>query len=206
MSLSRRSLPTSMVASRCSGRRTPSNKRCRRTKSSDHASCIRKSSASLTLPRSLVVRRLLRSTYVIALFPCWAVAQQFALQCPVEATTGLIEDPASWADQCFAAANGRLPAPAQGETAMAMRDINLDGSPEHLEVRGTGQAAKQIYVFSPTEDGYEYLGRLDAHPSFTVQLDADGVPTIEYQHRFGADDVQLKRIQYVRFRFVEVDG
>jgi len=61
-------------------------------------------------------------------------------------------------------------------------------------------------VFRHAESGFEYLGSLNAHPSFVVTLDSEGVPTIEYLHRFGADDVQLKRIQYVDGRFLEVSG
>jgi hypothetical protein len=103
------------------------------------------------------------------------------------------------------AANGRLPEAGNiSESDFDYRDIDLDGAPERLEIRGTGNASKQIYVFRQTEGGFEYLGRLDAHPSFVVSLDARGVPTIEYQHRFGADDVQSKRIQYIDGTFLEV--
>jgi hypothetical protein len=102
------------------------------------------------------------------------------------------------------AVSGRLPVEDLGETDTVYRDIDLDGTEERLEIRGTGNAAKQIYVFKEAGRGFEYLGRLNAHPSFTVTVDANGTPTIEYLHRFGADEVELKRIQYVNYHFVEV--
>jgi hypothetical protein len=149
----------------------------------------------------------LRLSYAIGLIPCWAYAQQFSPECPREAITELIQEPRVWADRCFMAVNGRPPDSANiGEADSDTRDIDLDGNPEHLEIRGTGNASKQIYVFRQVQAGFEYLGRLDAHPSFIVELDANGVPTIEYEHRFGADDIQSKRIQYIEGRFVEVEG
>ena len=103
------------------------------------------------------------------------------------------------------AMNGRVPdAKNIGESGSEYRDIDLDGTPERLEIRGTGNASKQIYVFRRTESGFEYMGELNAHPSFVVFLDARGVPTIEYQHRFGADDVQTKHVQYIDGSFLEV--
>ena len=103
--------------------------------------------------------------------------------------------------------NGRVPeADHIGESSSEYRDLDLDGNEELLEIRGVGNASKQIYVFRPTESGFEYLGELNAHPSFTVSLDDRGIPTIEYEHRFGADDVKLKRIQYIDGVFIEVDA
>lgn len=103
------------------------------------------------------------------------------------------------------AVNGRLPeADATGESSSDYRDVDVDGNEELLEVRGVGNASKQIYVFRPTESGFEYLGELNAHPTFAVSLDNRGIPTIEYGHRFGEDDVQLKRIQYIDGVFAEV--
>lgn len=63
----------------------------------------------------------------------------------------------------------------------------------------------EICVFRSTAEGYRNRGPLNAHPTFTVQPDASGIPTIKYGHRVGADDIQVKRIQYVRNRFIEVD-
>ena len=149
----------------------------------------------------------MRLAYLTCLFPLWASAQQFPPECPREATEGLIEDPSAWADRCFMAVNGRPPDTRNvGETDSVSRDLDLDGTPERLEIRGTGNASKSIYVFRQGDAGFEYLGRLDAHPSFTVRLDADGVPTIEYLHRFGVDDVRLKHIQYIDGRFIDVSG
>jgi hypothetical protein len=103
------------------------------------------------------------------------------------------------------AITGRLPDPNNlGETGSDARDINLDGTLERLEIRGTGNSAKQIYVFRRVGAAFEYLGRLDAHPSFVVEADTHGVPTIMYVHRFGVDDLRPKRIQYIDGRFVDV--
>jgi hypothetical protein len=143
----------------------------------------------------------------VGVFPLWAVAQVFPPECPKDGTLQIVEDPARWADQCFVALNGRLPDPAHvGETGTISRDIDLDGNPELLEVRGAGNASKQIYAFRKTDEGFRYLGEFDAHPSFVVVADAKGVPTIEYTHRFGVDSSELKRIQYVAGRFVEAQS
>lgn len=128
-------------------------------------------------------------------------------ECPERGNFEVIVNPASWSDQCFAAVNGRIPqhGPA-GETDSTMRDIDLDGIEERLEIRGVGNAIKQIYVFRAAERGFLYLGTLDAHPSFTVAPDAAGKPTISYIYRAGADDLSLKRIQYRDGRFVEISS
>ena len=131
---------------------------------------------------------------------------QRASECPRQATLEVIVNPASWSDQCFAAVNGRMPQSNRGETDSAVRDIDLDGVDERLEIRGVGNAIKQIYVFRPAERGYLYLGALDAHPSFTVAPDAAGAPTISYLYRAGSEDLSLKRIQYRDGRFVEVSS
>ena len=149
----------------------------------------------------------MRLSLLIGLLPICELAQEFPPECPRRATTGVIEDPSSWADRCFMTVNGRLPeADNIGESRSDYRDLDLDGNEELLEIRGVGNASKQIYVFRPTESGFEYLGELNAHPSFTVSLDNRDIPTIEYGHRFGVDDVQLKRIQYIDGEFVEVDA
>ena len=128
-------------------------------------------------------------------------------ECPKRGALQPVEDPVAWADQCFAAATGRVPgAGSTAETDSVMRDVDLDGVNEQLEIRGTGNAIKQIYVFRPTARGLIYLGKLDAHPSFTVEADAEGVATIAYLHRFGADHVELKRIQYRESEYVEISS
>jgi hypothetical protein len=144
---------------------------------------------------------------------CWvAVApvlaqQEFPPECPSRGNLELIENPAAWADQCFAALNGRIPQLGQaGETDSVMRDLDLDGIEERLEVRGVGNSTKQIYVFKATERGFFYLGELTAHPSLTVAADAVGTPTISYRYRAGADDVSLKRIQYRDGEYVEISS
>ncbi|MEM6543272.1 MAG: hypothetical protein AAF680_00110 [Pseudomonadota bacterium] len=151
------------------------------------------------------VRRQVRLSLLIGLLSSCALAQEVPPECPRQATAGVIENPSSWADRCFMAVNGRLPeADATGESSSDYRDVDVDGNEELLEVRGVGNASKQIYVFRPTESGFEYLGELNAHPTFAVSLDNRGIPTIEYGHRFGEDDVQLKRIQYIDVVFAEV--
>jgi hypothetical protein len=131
----------------------------------------------------------------------------FSPECPRRGTLLPVADPAAWADQCFAAVNGRAPRTGVvGETASVMRDVDLDGVSERLEIRGTGNAMKQIYVFRPTARGLIYLGELDAHPSFTVEADAEGVATIAYLYRLGENQVELKRIQYRDGEYVEISS
>ena len=131
----------------------------------------------------------------------------FPPECPKRGTLEAVADPAAWADQCFAAVNGRTPrSGAIAETASETRDVDLDGVGERLEIRGTGNAVKQIYVFRSTAQGLVYLGELQAHPSFTVEADGKGVPTISYLHRFGSDHVELKRIQYRDNEYVEISS
>jgi hypothetical protein len=131
----------------------------------------------------------------------------FPPECPKRGTLQPVADPAAWADQCFAAVTGRAPqAGVMAETDSVMRDVDLDGVNERLEIRGTGNAMKQIYVFRPTARGLIYLGELDAHPSFTVEADPEGIATIAYLHRLGANHVELKRIQYRDNEYVEISS
>lgn len=124
-------------------------------------------------------------------------ASPFPPECPQRGTMQIQQDPAAWADQCFAAINGRLPqADRIGETDSAMRDVDLDGVDERLEIRGVGNSIKQIYVFKATARGYAYVGKLNAHPSFIVALDASGIPTISYTYRSVASSLSTIRIQY----------
>lgn len=151
------------------------------------------------------VRRTLRLAIVTGLFPIFAPAQVLPPECPLEATFEIVEDPAHWADQCFLAFNTRLPDRSiVGEAETEYRDIDLDGVDERLEIRGPGNASRSIYIFEQGEDGFRYIGTLRAHPSFVVVPDANGVPTIEYSHRVGVDDIRLVRIQYIEGRFVDV--
>lgn len=134
-------------------------------------------------------------------------AAQLPPECPRQGALQIVEDPAAWADRCFAAINGRTPNPEHaGESHSEMRDIDLDGVKERLEVRGVGNSVKQIYVFRVTERGHSYLGELNAHPSFTVAFDSAGVPTISYLIRAGADSATLKRIQYRNGNYVEISS
>ena len=110
------------------------------------------------------------------------------------------------ADRCFVAGTMRLPNPEHvGESESQLRDIDLDGVPERLEIRGTGNASRAIYVFKPTGAGYTYMGILPAHPSFTVSVD-DGEPTISYIHRFGADHFELLKFRYRENEFVQISS
>lgn len=147
------------------------------------------------------------ATFCLAGWPMHALEPQFPAECPRRGTLEVLEHPAAWADQCFAALNGRMPRLDHvGETSSAMRDINLDGADERLEIRGVGNSAKSIYVFEVIQAGYVYLGLLEAHPSFTVAPDSEGTPTISYVHRAGVGDVTVKRIQYRDGTFAEVSS
>jgi hypothetical protein len=134
-----------------------------------------------------------------------AAEPTFPPECPRAGSMEIIDNPSQWADQCFKAVNGRLPSSASlGETSSEDRDIDLDGTLEHLEIRGTGNAMKQIYVFSESDMGFIYLGVLNAQPSFDVMTDLDGKATITYIHRFGADHSEERRIRYIGNEFVEL--
>jgi hypothetical protein len=163
-------------------------------------------------PTSKKPRALPHGVVAIAGTVCCMVAlpigaqSQRPLECPRQAISEAIVNPVSWSDQCFVAVNGRMPQPGRGETDSVMRDIDLDGVDELLEIRGVGAAIKQIYVFRPAARGYLYRGVIDAHPSFTVAPDAAGAPTISYLYRAGIGDLSLKRIQYRDGRFVEISS
>ncbi len=132
---------------------------------------------------------------------------QFPPECPPQGTLEIVESPAEWADQCFAAINGRNPDPHFiGESTSLTRDIDLDGVDERLESRGTGNSVKQIYAFRVAERGFVYLGELNAHPSFTVSRDAAGTPTISYIYRSGVENLSLVRIQYRDRKFVQISS
>ena len=131
----------------------------------------------------------------------------FPPECPRRGTLEVVENPSDWADQCFAAFTGRMPEPGDvGETDSVMRDLDLDGVAVRLEIRGTGNSVKQIYVFKATTSGFIYLGVLDAHPSFAVARDGAGTPTISYVYRAGVDHQELKRIQYRDSEYVEISS
>lgn len=145
-----------------------------------------------------VTQKIATITYAALGVATWsAAASPHPQECPRRGTLEVVTDPAAWADQCFAAINGRAPQSGPiGEAASVTRDIDLDGVAERLEIRGVGNAIKQIYVFQVTQRGFAYLGELSAHPSFTVAPDRGGTPTITYTYRFGPDDLQTRRIQY----------
>ena len=128
----------------------------------------------------------------------WPV-QCFA-ECPRAGTGEVVSDPAVVVDRCALAVtfrnDPRVPA--------IYRDIDLDGSVERIEVGTSGNSSAAMYVFREAENGFVYLGLLNAHPSFRVNRDAAGVPTIEYVLRFGADDLRLQRIQYIQGEFQSV--
>ena len=133
-----------------------------------------------------------------------AAEVSFPPECPARGSMEIVESPKDWADQCFRAVTGRLPS-YSSEANSEDRDVDLDGSLERLEIRGTGNASKQIYVFRRSEAGFQYLGKLTAHPSFEVVPDENGKATIIYEHRFGADDIREQRIQYIGNEFVLVN-
>lgn len=133
-----------------------------------------------------------------------AAEVRFPPECPTRGTMEIVESPKNFADQCFLAVTGRLPS-NDGEADSVDRDMDLDGSLEHLEIRGAGNASRQIYVFRRSEDKFQYAGELIAHPSFEVVPDEDGKAAIIYWHRFGADDIQERKIQYIDNEFVLVN-
>ena len=131
----------------------------------------------------------------------------FPPECPRKGNLEIIESPSNWADQCFKAINGRLPSLANpGETDLAYRDIDLDGVAERLEIRGTGNAMKQIYVFKTSAEGFLYVGELNAHPRFEVITDREGKPLLKYIHRFGVDDLREQQIRYQNGEFIVINA
>ena len=97
----------------------------------------------------------------------------FCPECPDEGTGEAVTDTSAWADKCFSAVNGRMPTyPAESSTLL--RDLDLDGTPERLEARGTGNASKTIYVFRQSAGGNVYLGSFDASLTFEVSRAGPG--------------------------------
>lgn len=124
-------------------------------------------------------------------------------ECPMHALEVPVLDPSDWADSCFLAVNGRRPNPKRaGESDKVLKDLDLDGVAERLEIRGVGNAAKSIYVFKPLEEGFRYLGAFSAHPRFDVARNASGVPVISYSHRLGSEEYVLVRYHYNGTHFV----
>jgi hypothetical protein len=121
-------------------------------------------------------------------------------ECPTFGTLEIVSDPAVVVDRCTVA--GIFRKESRSDTIYS--DIDLDGSPERIEIGFRGNASAPMYVFREIDGGYEYLGQFSAHPSFTVRRDSSGVPTIQYIHRFGVDDLWLRRIQYIGNEFVTV--
>ncbi len=124
-------------------------------------------------------------------------------ECPAKGNMETVQNPSDWADQCFKAINGRLPeSQTLAETASSNRDVDLDGVPERLEIRGTGNKLKQIYVFRVSSADFRYMGMLTAHPEFFVARDAENNLMILNIYRAGVDDIFLQRIHYVDGEFV----
>jgi hypothetical protein len=164
----------------------------------------RTSKADLALPQKLLVAV---GAVCCSISSSGQAQAQLPPECPRRGTLEIVADPAAWSDQCFAATNGRAPRPGvMGETASATRDIDLDGVDEHLEIRGVGNAIKQIFVFRASERGFLYLGELNANRAFTVAPDPAGIPTISYIYRAGAEDLSLRRVQYRDGLFVEISS
>ena len=129
-------------------------------------------------------------------------------ECPTRGSSETVQDPAMTADRCFVAGSIRLPdAEHLGETASQLRDIDLDGVPERLEIRGAGNASKAIYIFRESPAGYRYLGELNAHPMFFVARDHENKLVILNFLRQGAGEVYLQYIEYLddEFKVVRQD-
>lgn len=137
--------------------------------------------------------------------PIFAGAQSFGPECSTEGTLEIVEDTASWADNCFAAITGRYPSTENiGESRTLMRDIDLDGTDEVLELRGTGNITNPIYVFKKTDEGNLYLGHLIANTTLEVVPDESGNPIIQYMYRFSTYDPLLVEVHYVDREFVTI--
>ena len=68
---------------------------------------------------------------------------QCLTECPKRGTLELVREPAMAADRCFIAVSMRAPLRGDAsQTASELRDIDLDGEPELLEIRGIGNRAK----------------------------------------------------------------
>ncbi|MDM3870717.1 hypothetical protein QSV34_05060 [Porticoccus sp. W117] len=109
----------------------------------------------------------------------------------------VIEDTSKWADVCFRAVNGRDPNRDLGEAKTIYRDVDLDGVREKLEIRGTGNRLKQIYVFKLAESGYLYTGCLPAHPSFFVAKNMNDEVLILNVFSMGSGHIELQEIKYI---------
>ena len=129
-----------------------------------------------------------------------ALSQSFGPECSHTGTFEFVQDTSKWADDCFVASHGRYP--ESNMRQLLLRDIDLDGDAEVLEVTGYGKASKQIYVFDEIQKGFLYLGRLNAQPNFEVFKSEEGEPLIRYVHRFGWDDYVEITIGYVDQEFV----
>lgn len=150
------------------------------------------------------MRKAKASVFVLALIFGGSNAEPyFPPECPSEGTMEVTRDPSAWADKCFQATNGRLPSHQhRGETVSLSRDIDLDGIPELLEVRGVGNKIKQIYVFRNSDEGYKYLGKLNAHPEFFVGFNSENELIILNFYRAGVNEVYRQQIQYIDRSFI----
>lgn len=129
----------------------------------------------------------------------------FPPECPLKGNGEIIQEPERWADNCFQAINGRAPEENFGESMTIYKDINLDGVNERLEIRGTGNSIKQIYIFSITKNNYRYMGELNAHPQFKVKLNLKREPVILNTYRAGSGDIYTQEIQYKENEFSVVN-
>jgi len=151
----------------------------------------------ITLPKLIGYLLLL-----VCLMPIASEKIDFPPECPTKAIPNVIEDTKIWADNCFKAITGRYPGPKwKGESSTLWRDIDLDGIPEILEIRGTGQKVKSIYVFKPSKLGFKYLGKLRVSPAFYVAKNKHGNTVIVDLHRLGDKDYVLVEIQYLDDEF-----
>lgn len=125
-----------------------------------------------------------------------------AADCPETGTFEVVEDTTFWTDRCYAALSGHLPVGGDvGDAETLDRDIDRDGTPERLEVRGSSDIDKLIWVFRRSPAGFRYAGRLSATPSFYVAWDSDDQLIILNVRRMGVDDVWLEHIRYADGRF-----
>lgn len=125
-------------------------------------------------------------------------------ECPSKGTLDLVADAAAWADSCFSRTTGRRPEESEGESDRQFRDMDLDGTEELLEIRGTGNRSKAIYVFRNTADGFVYLGTLHANPAFEIERTDDSEIEYTYTHLQGLKDGVVKTIRYINNEFVTV--
>ena len=126
----------------------------------------------------------------------------FGDECPTKGTLEVVSDTDEWADSCFSRTTGRKPIKEQRESERMFRDMDLHGTEELLEVRGTGNSSKTIYVFHSTTEGFVYLGALQAHPEFQIDREADGAIEYIYFHGIGLNEGLLKTIRYIDNEYV----